>query len=268
MHKRRVRRRADRDGEQPPPEHDPWEGRAPRLFATRLEADFPYEHLGLGPQVGDIVERHGSITAYHPIQDEAGVQVPDRMLCLHVNTGSFAVLSPGGASSLPILWGIFTPEGHRVEGEETFSVGPIRWRWYQEVIRDLTEADETVSWVARVCGRDEIVDDSTLWTPAYAARSVKLRRSSASDAAHRRRERLRRATVPGPRIDPLDVYARDGWVCQLCRSSIDPTLRHPDPRSASLDHLIPLAVGGLHETANCQASHLVCNLRKGARQRA
>jgi 5-methylcytosine-specific restriction endonuclease McrA len=35
--------------------------------------------------------------------------------------------------------------------------------------------------------------------------------------------------------------------------------------SASVDHIIPLVLGGEHSMANVQAAHLVCNLRKGDR---
>ena len=37
----------------------------------------------------------------------------------------------------------------------------------------------------------------------------------------------------------------------------------PNPLSASLDHIVSVAVGGLHTRANTQLAHLGCNSRKG-----
>ncbi len=62
-----------------------------------------------------------------------------------------------------------------------------------------------------------------------------------------------------------EVFERDGWVCGICGQLIDPVLKWPEPRSASLDHVLPLAAGGEHTRANTQAAHLICNIRKGAR---
>jgi 5-methylcytosine-specific restriction endonuclease McrA len=78
----------------------------------------------------------------------------------------------------------------------------------------------------------------------------------------------RRALLSDPsaeRIVPGEVFARDGWTCALCADPVDPELRHPDPLSASLDHRVPLALGGLHCWDNVQLAHLVCNTRKGDR---
>jgi 5-methylcytosine-specific restriction endonuclease McrA len=63
-------------------------------------------------------------------------------------------------------------------------------------------------------------------------------------------------------ITPSEVYERDGWTCGLCLLPVDKRLKHPDPMSVSLDHILPLSRGGDHLWANVQCSHLVCNLRK------
>ena len=54
-------------------------------------------------------------------------------------------------------------------------------------------------------------------------------------------------------------------ACGICSRPMDRDLRHPDPFSKSIDHIIPLALGGTHEAANLQWAHLICNIRKGAR---
>lgn len=260
--KRKFKRRAEREGITPPPRKDPWADRPPRAFAT-VDDEFPYQFEGLGPRAGDLIERDGSIIEITVVVDGDGNQVPDRLLCVHLNTGAFAVVGMSGSShALPMIWGTFNSAGERLAGTHSFEHGSSTWCWYQETIRDVADDGAEYTWTAWLCGPSPV---ERMWTPAYAARSAELRRRSASDARHRRRELLRRATMPGRRIDPVKVFDRDRWVCRLCQQPVEPTLRHPDPQSASLDHRVPLAAGGLHEIENCQTSHLVCNLRKGAR---
>ena len=65
----------------------------------------------------------------------------------------------------------------------------------------------------------------------------------------------------------LAVFERDGWRCQLCHAVVDRSLAYPSPGSVSIDHAIPLALGGEHEPFNWQTAHLACNVEKGARER-
>lgn len=76
----------------------------------------------------------------------------------------------------------------------------------------------------------------------------------------RRRARLRNAEIED--FTRLEIADRDGWVCQICRKPISRTASWPDPRSLSIDHVVPLSAGGAHSRVNCQASHLRCNLSK------
>lgn len=66
-------------------------------------------------------------------------------------------------------------------------------------------------------------------------------------------------------IGPVPVCVRDGWRCGLCRRRIGKTYRYPHPRSASVDHIVPLSEGGEHRWTNVQAAHLRCNLLKRTR---
>jgi len=81
----------------------------------------------------------------------------------------------------------------------------------------------------------------------------------------RRRALLKGATAPGEFIVPADVYDRDGWICGLCDTSVDPSLKYPDPMSVSLDHIVPVSLGGMHAMSNVQCSHLFCNLSNNNR---
>lgn len=66
--------------------------------------------------------------------------------------------------------------------------------------------------------------------------------------------------VTTEKIKRLDICRRDNWICGICHKKVDSRLKHPDPMSPSLDHIIPLSQGGTHSAENLQLTHLVCNL--------
>lgn len=51
------------------------------------------------------------------------------------------------------------------------------------------------------------------------------------------------------------VLERDGWVCHLCHHQ----------GATTVDHLVPVHLGGGNDLGNLAAAHLGCNSRKGAR---
>lgn len=63
-------------------------------------------------------------------------------------------------------------------------------------------------------------------------------------------------------IDKLKVFRRDRWTCGICGERVNPSLRYPDPMSASLDHIVPISCGGGHIWSNVQCAHLGCNSSK------
>lgn len=78
------------------------------------------------------------------------------------------------------------------------------------------------------------------------------------------KKRAERAGVEYEFVNRRRVYERDEWTCHICRDPIDPTAKWPDMMCASLDHVIPLALGGPHAYANVKAAHWLCNTYKGA----
>lgn len=62
-----------------------------------------------------------------------------------------------------------------------------------------------------------------------------------------------------------DIFERDGWTCGICATLIDRQVKWPDCGSASIDHIVPLSLGGDDIPSNVQAAHLGCNLSKGNR---
>jgi len=53
-------------------------------------------------------------------------------------------------------------------------------------------------------------------------------------------------------------------ICAICGKPVDKTLKSPDPWSATIDHIIPIAKGGHpSDMENLQLAHRCCNRQKG-----
>jgi len=104
-------------------------------------------------------------------------------------------------------------------------------------------------------GRDAANAASRKWAAANKEKTF----------ANSHRYRARKISAFLEDVDRQVVLDRDGWICQICGLPIDPGAKSLDPMSKSIDHRVPLVHGGLHSYENCQASHLFCNLSKGAR---
>lgn len=64
------------------------------------------------------------------------------------------------------------------------------------------------------------------------------------------------------RIYRNKIGERDNWICNICGKKVNKELKYPDIMSASLDHIIPLSMGGKHIESNVHISHLYCNIKK------
>lgn len=87
-------------------------------------------------------------------------------------------------------------------------------------------------------------------------------RKAATRRAYKAKRRALMKDAGAEHFDPHEIYERDGWRCGICRKRVNPNLEHPNPMSASLDHIVPLAGGGAHTRINTQCSHLACNREK------
>lgn len=82
------------------------------------------------------------------------------------------------------------------------------------------------------------------------------------------RRLLRSNAIEGAFVEVVEVEVlaeRDGFICQLCDYAVDMTARHPDKWCATVDHVIPVSLGGEHSYANTQLAHFRCNSSKGNR---
>lgn len=75
---------------------------------------------------------------------------------------------------------------------------------------------------------------------------------------HDRIRRQRRAeTWDG--VADAEILERDRWRCGICRKAIGKSFKWPHPKSASIDHIVPISEGGEDTAGNKRAAHLVCN---------
>ena len=79
--------------------------------------------------------------------------------------------------------------------------------------------------------------------------------------SQRRKARLRGAAVGEPPV-LWAVYERDGGRCGLCGDGVERSIKWPDTRCASLDHIVPISRGGTDGSDNVQLAHLGCNQAK------
>lgn len=78
------------------------------------------------------------------------------------------------------------------------------------------------------------------------------------------RERARKYRVAYEPISRTRVFERDEWRCGICGGTVGPRLQYPHDLSPSLDHIVPMSLGGPHLYSNVQCAHLKCNVDKGA----
>ncbi len=102
---------------------------------------------------------------------------------------------------------------------------------------------------------------------AEAARATarKMRQSPSGRAAKQAYKARRRAReqIKCESFDPIAIFKRDGWTCQICMEPTPRKLRGTyDDHAPELDHVVPLAKGGSHTRDNVQCACRQCNALK------
>lgn len=59
-----------------------------------------------------------------------------------------------------------------------------------------------------------------------------------------------------------EIFERDNWTCYLCEQPVTTTPDCFNPRSATVDHVVPLSKGGQHTRDNARCACLSCNSSK------
>ncbi|MFJ8053697.1 hypothetical protein [Streptomyces luteogriseus] len=222
---RRLNRRIERGEITRPPAFspDPQPARPARTFRTLAAGStFPYEVQGYSPKPGDMVERHGSVITVHRAVDLPEHVIPWQVkphaggswqlervaLSVHVQTGSaFYYLTDDTWTPTSLVFGAFLGLQQLQDTFASFEAEGETWRWYSEIVRDVDETGQDYTWTAFVCGKQSL---PSMWTPAYAARSERLKRESRDAGSYAARMRKLALEPTVERIDPLAVYARDG----------------------------------------------------------
>jgi 5-methylcytosine-specific restriction endonuclease McrA len=125
-----------------------------------------------------------------------------------------------------------------------------------------TEPDPVARFTACVCpcGTSFLIDRQAFMSHARYCSKVCARRNAKRD---------RRAREGQP-IHWTQVAARDGMACHLCGDECDPDDYTRDGATflagityPSVDHVIPLSLGGPHDLDNVRLAHCLCNALRG-----
>jgi hypothetical protein len=60
-----------------------------------------------------------------------------------------------------------------------------------------------------------------------------------------------------------EIFERDNWTCHICGKKVRKSGDRLHPLGATIDHLVPLALGGDDEPANMATAHWKCNRKRG-----
>lgn len=82
--------------------------------------------------------------------------------------------------------------------------------------------------------------------------------------ARKAKKRAGRYGVAYEFVNPIKVFERDGWKCQICGKATPRSKRGKLVSNApELDHRIPISKGGAHTYSNTQCACRKCNSMKG-----
>ena len=100
----------------------------------------------------------------------------------------------------------------------------------------------------------------------FCSEECRGKRQKAQKRSARSLRRARERRVPRENIDPMNVFKRDGWVCQLCGRATPKRQRGTTlPTAPEMDHIMPLVRDGSHTLNNVQLLCRDCNSRKSDR---
>ena len=83
--------------------------------------------------------------------------------------------------------------------------------------------------------------------------------------AQSRKRRARKRNAHNETVYLQVIAQRDKYKCHICRRNVKMNLDNTDKYSPTMDHLIPLSLGGDHTYANIRLAHRTCNSSKGNR---
>jgi hypothetical protein len=131
---------------------------------------------------------------------------------------------------------------------------------YGKGAQRLASKPKTKHWIAGTCPEcsNPVVVKRGWWNG-----SIRCRQCTKDYWQTTHRERAKRhgvtfdTSVTGPAL-----FERDRWICQICHGRT--IKKRGDPRTATIDHIVPFALGGSHTWDNVQTAHARCNFQKGS----
>lgn len=79
-------------------------------------------------------------------------------------------------------------------------------------------------------------------------------------------DRCRNVGQTRHKTQPAYLVERDGVECGICGVPVNMDARYPAPDCATVDHIIPVSLGGTHDEDNLQLAHWSCNHKKRNRE--
>ena len=161
-----------------------------------------------------------------------------------------------------ICWGCFGP----------FTPKSYRVKYCSEECRELVQKERQEAWY--LDNKDKCLEQNRQWREnnpdrwrdinnANVSRWKQQNPDKAKSQNYVRRMREKEAHVEHVSLET--IIRRDKGICGLCGEAVDLTAEPRSRRSPSIDHIVPLSLGGEHSYENCQLAHHSCNSKKGNR---
>lgn len=119
-------------------------------------------------------------------------------------------------------------------------------------------ASRLVSGRCRVCEKWFV---SRFRDVTCSAECLAVSRREAKRIGKDRRRALQRGAYVAD-VSRKRVFESDGYRCHICDRKTDKRRSVPHPKAPTIDHIVPLALGGKHEPSNCRTACFQCNTKK------
>ena len=77
-----------------------------------------------------------------------------------------------------------------------------------------------------------------------------------------------RRAIGKPKLSVYELAVRDGRRCNICNRKIDLSLSGMAKWGPTIDHILPVSLGGTNDPNNLTLAHRCCNTRRGNREPA
>jgi hypothetical protein len=125
-------------------------------------------------------------------------------------------------------------------------------------VESLESRPQTKEIICKWCNEPVVVPYSMTGARKYHDACKK----QATRAKNRKKSVKRQGAKTQSNIVHEVIAERDNYVCHICGELVDMSLPRRSHYGATLDHVIPIAKGGLDSEDNVKLAHWICNVRK------